>query len=45
LSGQRATADKPVAFAIHAAHPRVEYTDRGKTAIVVDSEEGADDES
>ncbi len=46
LSEQRATADKPIVFAIHAAHPRIEYTDRGKTALVLNSEEeGADDES
>ncbi len=35
LRGQWAGADEPIAFLLHLAHPRVEYTDRGKSAIVV----------
>ena len=34
LSNQRATSDEPVVFLLHAICPRVEYTDRGKSAIV-----------
>jgi DNA topoisomerase VI subunit B len=35
LSNQRATSDEPVVFLLHAICPRVEYTDRGKSAIVI----------
>jgi hypothetical protein len=35
LAKMRATANEPVVFVLHLAHPRVEYTDRGKSAIVV----------
>jgi hypothetical protein len=35
LSDMKVGAQEPVAFVIHLAHPRVEYTDRGKSAIVV----------
>jgi hypothetical protein len=35
LSGQRATRNEPVVFVLHLAQPRVEYTDRGKSAVVV----------
>jgi hypothetical protein len=47
LRDLRAGAGEPIAFALHLAHPRVEYTDRGKTAIVVDddSESEIDDDS
>lgn len=31
----RAGSSEPIAFALHLAHPRVEYTDRGKTALVL----------
>jgi DNA topoisomerase VI subunit B len=41
LAEQRAGRDKPVHFLLHLAMPRIEYTDRGKTAI---SLIGADDE-
>ena len=30
-----ATSGEPVVFVLHLAHPRVEYTDRGKSAIVI----------
>jgi len=35
LSQQRADRDEPVIVLLHLACPRVEYTDRGKSAVVV----------
>jgi hypothetical protein len=35
LSGQRATRGEPVVFVLHLAQPRVDYTDRGKSTVVV----------
>lgn len=35
LTEQRADEDEPVILVIHVACPRVEYTDRGKSAVVV----------
>ena len=35
LSQQRADQDEPVALILHLACPRVQYTDRGKSAVVV----------
>ena len=35
LSQQRATSGEPVVLILHMACPRVEYTDRGKSAVVV----------
>lgn len=35
LSDMRATRDEPVVFFLHLAHPRVEYLDRGKSALVI----------
>ena len=37
LSQQRADCDEPVILVLHMACPRVEYTDRGKSAVVVQS--------
>jgi hypothetical protein len=37
LSQQRADRDEPVVVLLHLACPRVEYTDRGKSAVVVAS--------
>jgi DNA topoisomerase VI subunit B len=37
LSQQRADRDDPVILVLHMACPRVEYTDRGKSAVVVRS--------
>ena len=37
LSRQRVDADEPVTFVLHAAYPRVEYLDRGKSSLVVRS--------
>jgi DNA topoisomerase VI subunit B len=34
LSQQRVDRDEPVVFVLHASCPRVEYTDRGKSAVV-----------
>ena len=31
LNQQRAGRDEPIVFVLHLAHPRVEYTDRGKS--------------
>ncbi len=36
LSQQRADRDEPVVLVLHMACPRVEYTDRGKSAVVVE---------
>jgi DNA topoisomerase VI subunit B len=35
LSELRATRDEPVVFVLHLAQPRVAYTDRGKSVVVV----------
>lgn len=35
LASQYAGIDAPVVFVCHLAHPRVEYTDRGKSALVL----------
>ena len=37
LSQQRVDRDEPVILVLHMACPRVEYTDRGKSAAVVRS--------
>ena len=33
LSNQRVSPNYPIVFLLHCAHPRIQYTDRGKTAI------------
>jgi hypothetical protein len=35
LTQQRAGRDEPIVFVLHLACPRIDYTDRGKSAIVV----------
>jgi hypothetical protein len=35
LTAKRAAADEPIVYILHLAHPRVEYTDRGKSAFVI----------
>ena len=35
LADMRATRNEPVVFVLHLAHPRVEYADRGKSALIV----------
>ena len=42
LSQQRADQDEPVILVLHMACPRVEYTDRGKSAVVVRHESRQD---
>lgn len=44
LSQQRADRDEPAILVLHVACPRVEYTDRGKSAIAIAGEEDQDDE-
>lgn len=40
LTELKAGANEPIVYALHLAHPRIEYTDRGKSAIVIaDGEE------
>lgn len=36
LTEQRAGRNEPVVFLLHMACPRVEFTDRGKSAVVID---------
>ncbi len=35
LEKRRAGAEEPIIFLLHVAHPRVRYTDRGKSALVI----------
>jgi DNA topoisomerase VI subunit B len=42
LQQQRAGRDEPVALVLHLACPRVAYTDRGKSAVVVGGKQGDD---
>jgi DNA topoisomerase VI subunit B len=44
LSQQRADRDDPVILVLHVACPHVEYTDRGKSAIVITGEEQEEDQ-
>ena len=37
LAEQRSRADEPIIFVLHFACPRVEYTDRGKSALLLGS--------
>lgn len=43
LHRARAGRNEPIVLAIHLAHPRVEYTDRGKSAIVIEDESAAEE--
>ena len=36
LQEQRAGHDEPIVFLLHLACPRIQYTDRGKSAVVMD---------
>ena len=36
LAQQYAKQNEPVVYVIHLAHPRVQYTDRGKSALVIE---------
>jgi DNA topoisomerase VI subunit B len=44
LERQRAGRDEPIILVLHMACPRVEYTDRGKSAVVVGGHHRAADE-
>jgi DNA topoisomerase VI subunit B len=44
LANARASASEPIALAVHLAMPGVRFTDRGKTAIVIDRDDAEDDE-
>lgn len=35
LANMKATRNEPVVFVLHLAHPRIEYVDRGKSAMVI----------
>lgn len=35
LADMRATRDEPIIFVLHLAQPRIAYTDRGKSALVI----------
>jgi hypothetical protein len=41
LAEQRARSHEPIVFVAHFACPRIEYTDRGKSAIVIRGEDDA----
>jgi DNA topoisomerase VI subunit B len=44
LAQQRAgDQDEPIIFLLHLAHPRVEYSDRGKSSVIIDGAEAADE--
>jgi hypothetical protein len=38
LNNLKAGAREPIIFALHLAHPRVSYTDRGKSALIVEGD-------
>jgi DNA topoisomerase VI subunit B len=44
LAEQRSGRDEPIIFVLHLARPRIEYTDHGKTALVIPGENEGDDE-
>jgi DNA topoisomerase VI subunit B len=35
LADQRANSNRPIIYLIHLAHPRLQYTDRGKSAVAL----------
>jgi hypothetical protein len=48
LAQQRSGRDEPIVFVLHVARPRIEYTDHGKTALVIpgagEADDGSDDD-
>jgi hypothetical protein len=44
LANLRAGSEEPIIFALHLAHPRVEYSDRGKSALII-GDDGDDEEA
>jgi DNA topoisomerase VI subunit B len=45
LTEQRCGHDEPIIMLVHVASPRVEYTDHGKTAVVIPGSSEADSDS
>jgi len=45
LRNLRAGAYEPIVFALHLAHPRVSYTDRGKSALIVEGDGNREEDS
>jgi DNA topoisomerase VI subunit B len=44
LAEQRAgDENEPIVFLLHLAHPRVEYSDRGKSSVIVDGADATDE--
>jgi hypothetical protein len=39
LAQQRAGRNEPIVFVLHQASPRIDFTDRGKTALDIAGEE------
>ena len=48
LEKQRSGSEEPIIFVLHLARPRLEYSDHGKTAVVIpgvsEDDDGGDDE-
>ena len=44
MSDQRAGRNEPITYLLHLAYPRVQYTDRGKSALVVSGKGDDEDE-
>jgi DNA topoisomerase VI subunit B len=44
LESKRAGAFEPVAVLVHVAYPRAEFTDRGKSAVITNSDNGEEEE-
>ncbi|MEX0937325.1 MAG: ATP-binding protein [Pirellulales bacterium] len=45
LAEMRATSNEPIVFVLHLAHPRIEFTDRGKSALLMDEQEHNEQDS
>jgi DNA topoisomerase VI subunit B len=43
MQEQRAGWEEPIVYLLHVAYPRVQYTDRGKSALVISGEGGRDE--
>ncbi|MFH1919782.1 MAG: ATP-binding protein [Planctomycetota bacterium] len=44
LTELKAGADEPILFALHLAHPRIQFADRGKSSIIIGSDSTEEDE-
>ena len=40
LAKRHASSNEPIVFMLHLAHPRIDYTDRGKSAIAIEAGKG-----